>query len=83
MYKISGNWVTSTGWCVDVNGLEDGRSNNLFGYGQTDCFKLCERNYSLNGCTFLASQGKCVTYSGSIVAGNGNGAYKCYRRTGK
>ena len=75
--------MISTGWCVDVNGVEDGRSTNLFGYGLTDCFKLCEGNSSLNGCTFLSSQGKCVTYSGYIVAGNGNEAYNCYRRTGK
>ena len=80
-YK-SGNWITSAGWCVDANGAEDGRGVNMMHYSEDDCFKLCEKNSDLNGCTFMVSHGICTTYSGVTVGGNGNGDYKCRHRSG-
>ena len=81
--KVSGNWVTSSGWCIDVNGLEGLRNATLSGVSNDHCFKICEGNPSLTACAYRALYGACVTYSGYIVGGNGHGAYKCHYRLGK
>ena len=81
--KVSGNWVTSSGWCIDANGLEVQRNVTLSGVSEEDCFRICEGNPSLSGCSYMAYYGACVTYSGYIVGGNGHGSYKCHYRQGK
>ena len=75
--------MTSTGWCVDANGAENGRSANLMHFSEDECFKFCEKNPYLNGCSFMVSHGICTTYSGNTVGGNGNWKYKCHHRKGK
>ena len=81
--KVSGNWVTSSGWCIDANGLEVQRNVTLSGVSEEDCFRICEGNPSLSGCSYMAYYGACVTYSGYIVGGNGHGSYKCHYRRSK
>ena len=73
--------MISTGWCVDQTGVEAGRNPTTWEHTEDDCFKLCLEDTNLNGCT-STDTGLCVTYTGDIKRGNGNGAYKCYYRTG-
>ena len=78
------NWKTSTGWCVDAYGEEDGRGNNQEGFSKEECFALCEKSFKFNGCTFAnrGDTGICITYSGTIVGGNDNTGYQCFYRAG-
>ena len=76
------SWTIATGWCVDERGYEVGRSPNKQGYTEDDCFQLCLADDNLNGCTSHPSSSQCITYTGDIKGGSGDGGYKCYYRTG-
>ena len=80
MYLNLANWKTEKGWCIDHNGKEGGRGKNKKGLTKRECFALCEKSSSLNGCTFYEPGGDCITYSGNIVKGNGSPSYQCFYR---
>ena len=75
----TGYWMTANGWCVNGNGKAI-RGESKKGLTQDECFKYCEEDPSLSGCTY-DYYNNCITYTGDVTGCNGHGAYKCHYRT--
>ena len=83
MNDTSGGWETSTGWCVDETGEKHLPHSAWPSASEKECFEVCKRSTSLNGCTTGVSEYGCITHSGTVVGGNGELGYKCHYRKGK
>ena len=71
--------MTANGWCVNGNGAATKREAKT-GLTQDECFKHCEEDPSLSGCTYDYYK-NCITYTGDVTGCNGHGAYKCHYRS--
>ena len=76
--------MIATGWCVDARGIEAISSADKWGITKDDCFKLCQEDPSVKGCTLsvLDTYLHCITYTGDIKGGSGDISSKCYYRHG-
>ena len=80
-YAGSDYWVTANGLCAYVEkGIEPTKKETQTGLTKDECFKQCEKDPSLSGCSH-GGKTFCHKYTGKITGGSGLEKWTCHYRS--